>query len=469
MSITASTTVLECAWLALGGSPELASTVQLTDGPPLPATYHVTALATGVIGSATLAAAELLAQRTGRPVDAVHVDAAHANVAFGCERHLRSIGWTLPPVWDPIAGDYRARDTWIRLHTNYAWHRAAALKVLGCEGDKAAVAAAVREWDASALEDAVVAANGCAASLRTPGEWAAHPVGAAVAREPLVHVSLSPGESRRLPKAPTAPLSEVRVLDLTRVIAGPIATRLLAGWGADVLRIDPPGFEEVAALLPETTAGKRCAALALETLEGRTRFLALVRDADVLVLGLRPAALDALGLSVDVLKATNPALIIVRHNAYGWSDAATTGAPWRERRGFDSLLQLSTGLAAHAMSRTGAERPVPLPVQALDHATGYLEAAAAIRGLTERERHGNTTEYRLSLARTAHLLESLGGDGDVTAKPPEVNPAHLERVTTAWGPIDRARLPGRIGDRVPVLVGEAGPLGSHDASWVPRP
>jgi hypothetical protein len=353
------------------------------------------------------------------------------------------------------------------LHTNYAWHRAAALKVLGCDADKAAVAAAVREWDAATLEDAVVAANGCAASLRTPDAWATHPVGAAVALEPLVHVTTLPAASRRLPPAPTAPLSGVRVLDLTRVIAGPIATRLLAGWGADVLHVDPPGFDEVAALLPETTAGKRCAALALGTLDGRERFLALVRDADVLVLGLRPGALDALGLSVDVLRATNPALIIVRHNAYGWSDAATTGAPWRERRGFDSLLQLSTGLAAHAMARTGADRPVPLPVQALDHATGYLEAAAAIRGLTERERYGHATEYRLSLARTARLLESLGGDADVTAKPPDVNPAHLERVSTAWGPVDRARLPGRIGDRVPRLVGDAGPLGSHDASWLP--
>lgn len=467
MSQTLSISVLASAWNAVGGSSELLDAVQLTAGPPLPSAYHITPLATGAIAAATLAAAELLALRAGRPMDAVHVDSAHANVAFGCERHLRAIGWTLPPVWDPIAGDYRARDTWIRLHTNYAWHRAAALKVLGCEADKAAVAAAVREWDAATLEDAVVAANGCAASLRTPDAWAAHKVGAAVALEPLVHVTTLPTASRRLPAKPAAPLSGVRVLDLTRVIAGPIATRLLAGWGADVLRIDPPGFEEVAALLPETTAGKRCAALPLGAPDGHERFLALVRDADVLVLGLRPSALDALGLSVDVLRATNPALILVRHDAYGWSDAATTGAPWRERRGFDSLLQLSTGLAAHAMARTGADRPVPLPVQALDHATGYLEAAAAIRGLTERERHGNATEYRLSLARTAHLLASLGGDADVTAKPPDVNPSHLERASTAWGPVDRARLPGRIGDRVPMLVGDAGPLGSQDASWPP--
>ncbi len=180
---------LRTAWAALGGDPALCDAVAVAPGPALPSVFDVSAVATGAVAAATLAAAELLAARNGEGLREVFVDAHHASLAFGCERHLRALDWTLPPVWDPIAGDYAARDTWIRLHTNYATHRDAALRVLGCQADREAVAAEIAGWDADALEGAVVAAGGCAAALRSVPAWAEHPVGRAVAAAPLMRLS----------------------------------------------------------------------------------------------------------------------------------------------------------------------------------------------------------------------------------------------------------------------------------------
>src|SRR5262249_7162726 len=175
--------------------------------------------------------------------------------------------------------------------------------------------------------------------------------------------------------APRRPLHGVRVLDLTRVIAGPIGTRLLAAWGADVLRLDPPGFEEVPALLPETTAGKRTAALDLREPASRTVFANLVRDAHVVVAGYRSDALDGLGFDSAWFRRENPRIVRVLYDAYGFT------GPWATRRGFDSLVQMSLGIADAGQRATASPRPFPLPAQALDHATGYFIAAAACRGL----------------------------------------------------------------------------------------
>ena len=198
---------------------------------------------------------------------------------------------------------------------------------------------------------------------------------------------------------PTAgrPLAGVKVLDLTRVLAGPAATRFLAGYGADVLRIDPPDWNEPA-IEPEVTLGKRCARLDLRQASDRSRFELLISEADLFIHGYRPEALDALGYGEDIRRALNPSLVDVRLDAYGWS------GPWRSRRGFDSLVQMSTGIAAAGRAWCGGDKPVPLPVQALDHATGYLMAAAAVHGLALRLSRGQATSAGLSLARTAALL-----------------------------------------------------------------
>ena len=418
----------------------------------MPSRFHVSDLAAATIGVATLAAAELWAVRRKESLRTVTVNRRLAAAAFRCERWLKAVGWTLPPPWDPIAGDYETADGWIRLHTNYAYHRDAVTRVLDVSAERERVAAAVKSRSAAELETGVVNAGGAAAMLRTIDAWRAHPQGAALANEPLCDRD-SECVPHPLPAALSAPLSGVRVLDLTRVIAGPVGTRYLAAFGADVLRVDPPGFEEVAALLPETTRGKRCAALDLHRPRDRSTWEVLIAKADLLVHGYRPGAMEALGYSAQRLRELNPRLVVVRYDAYGWS------GPWAGRRGFDSLVQMSTGIAHPGDSG----RPKPLPAQALDHGTGYLIAAAACRGLTE-----GRTSARLSLARTARLLVELGTDCDPGAPGLSDIATLLDSSDTTWGPVQAVPCPGSIEGHEVRWREPAGPLGRHSPHWIER-
>jgi hypothetical protein len=444
------TSLAAALWSALGGDAALLPALHFCGAEGgLPSQFHVRDLAAGTVGVATLAAAELWAARRNEPLPAATVDRRLAAAAFRCERLLQPVGWTLPTLRDSITGDYEASDGWIRLHTNYSHHRDAVTRVLGVPADRERVAAAVKSRKATDLETAVVDAGGCAAAGRTVAAWQAHPQGAALAAEPLCDRSAE-CVSHPLSADVSAPLAGVRVLDLTRVIAGPIATRYLAVLGADVLRVDPPGFEEVEALLPETTRGKRCAALDLRASRDRSTWEALIAKADLLVHGYRPGAMEALGYAAEQLREMNPSLVTVRYDAYGWS------GPWAGRRGFDSLVQMSSGIAHPG--RDG--RPTPLPCQALDHGTGYLIAAAACRGLIE-----GRVSTRLSLARTARLLVEMGADGDFDAPALGGIDALLESAETAWGPVRQVPCPGRIEGHELRWREAAGPLGRHPPRW----
>ena len=456
--------LLEQLWGALQGPDQALDAVHFT-GPArgLPSVFEVSALASASIAAASLAVSELHALRTGGPLRSVSVDRAHADAAFACERHVRALGWQLPEVWDPLAGDYSTRDGYIRLHTNYRHHKNPVLEVLGLSAEGATrerLAAAVATWEGEQLEQQVVEAGGCAAKLRSPAQWRAHAQGQALSRAPLVDVCTQFADSGQRALLPgDKPLSGVRVLDLTRVIAGPIGTRFLAAYGADVLRVDPPGFEEVGALLCEVTAGKRRCALQLREAADRARLQELVRAAHVIVHGYRSDALPRLGLGNDVLHQLNPAAVIVCHNAYGWT------GPWALRRGFDSLVQMSCGIAWRGGEVTGKSNPVPLPAQALDHATGYLIAAAAARGLTSLARTGRASVQRLSLARTARLLMELGDLGAIEGEAVQPKAAVMELADTRMGRVHRVRCPGQIAGIEPEWAIPAGPLGVDPAQF----
>lgn len=455
-------------WLATGGDPALLSRVAITGHGALPSAFAVTEFATAAIGAAGLAIAEFVAAAAGaagsgaagaQAVPAVEVDQRLASFWF-CTT-LRPIGWSMPPLWDAVAGDYRAADGWIRLHTNAPHHRDAALAVLGVAADRAAVARAVARWRADELEAAVVERNGCAATMRGLDAWRRHPQGQSVAAEPLLHRAASAAGTRpdwRISRQ--RPLQGLRVLDLTRILAGPVATRFLAGFGADVLRIDPPGWEEPGTV-PEVVLGKRCARLDFKSAGGLATLERLLSQADVLIHGYRADALARLGLDADRRRQLNPALVDVSLDAYGWSGA------WRERRGFDSLVQMSTGIAEAGMRANGGDRPVPLPCQALDHGTGYLMAAAAIRGLTERLATGAGSTTRASLARSAQLLVAHGGllkRGPALAPESEADwSAQVEE--TSWGPARRVKPPLRIADTPQSWDDPASALGSSEAAW----
>ncbi|HWT98232.1 MAG TPA: CoA transferase [Terriglobales bacterium] len=446
-------------WRALGGRADLIDSVAQTGSGSLPSVFPVTDLATASIAAAGLAVAELLAQRTVTTQTRVIVDRRLASFWFGLS--LRPQGWELPPVWDPIAGDYAAADGWIRLHTNAPHHRAAALGVLGVPAEKAAVAAAVSRWPADELEAAVVAAKGCAATMRSQADWLQHPQGRAVGAEPLLHWRDFPagGQSGWMPR-PDRPLAGIRVLDLTRVLAGPTATRFLAGYGATVLRIDPPFWDEPS-LEPELTVGKTCAGLDLRRAPDLACLEALITEADILVHGYRADALATFGLDTAGRRRLNPALIDVSLDAYGWS------GPWHNRRGFDSLVQMSCGIADTGMRLLGRERPTPLPVQALDCATGYVLAAAAMRALSRRLESGAGAEIRTSLARIARLLMTVLPDATMPAALPAETAEDLASATeaTAWGPARRLKPPLIVAEAPMRWDKPAGRLRSGEAVW----
>jgi crotonobetainyl-CoA:carnitine CoA-transferase CaiB-like acyl-CoA transferase len=238
-----------------------------------------------------------------------------------------------------------------------------------------------------------------------------------------------------------------------------VATRFLAGYGANVVRIDPPDWDEPG-VIPEVTLGKRCARLDLERSEDRAVFEGLLAAAHVLVHGYRPGALEALGYGEETRRALAPQIIDVSLDAYGWT------GPWKTRRGFDSLVQMSSGIAAQGMAWSKADRPTPLPVQALDQATGYLMAATAVRGLIGRLTNGESLRGRVSLARTAAELVRLGRLANApawtAASDADVSPA-LE--TTAWGPARRLKAPAAVENAAMRWASGACRLGSAAAAW----
>jgi len=406
----------------------------------LPSRYSVSQLASSSLAAVGISISNLI-EKTGlknhRP--SVEVNSRLASLWFG--QSIQPINWQMPPLWDAIAGDYKCRDGWIKLHTNLPHHRQAALQVLSCKADRADVSEAVKSWNADDLEAAIVQENGVAARMRSHKDWQIHPQGKAIADEPLVIKSQTRKATiNNWPASLEQPLSGLRVLDLTRVLAGPVATRTLAGFGANVLRIDPPNWHE-ANIVPDITLGKKCCRLDLRNKQHRTIFEQLLNETDVLVHGYRPEALGLLGYDQKVRSNIAPNLIEVSLNAYGWS------GPWAKRRGFDSLVQMSCGIAEAGMSWEKKNKPTPLPVQALDHATGYLMAAAVITALTDAIDGKGITNSRLSLVRTAKLLmqHPQSKPGTLSLQP-QANDFCSEIEQTPWGQALRLRAPIRIKD-----------------------
>ncbi|NIZ62018.1 acyl-CoA transferase [Sedimentitalea sp. CY04] len=439
---------------------------------PDPASYHVTgsgqrpsAFAVSELANASVAAVgdqlagllQALNLTPDRP--AVTVNQRLASLWFGYS--FRPTGWEMPDLWDAIAGDYQTADGWIRLHTNLPHHRAAALRVLACDNTRDAVATAVRTWQGDALEAAIVEQGGVAAAMRSTAQWLAHLQGQAVTAEPLIDwVGSRKITLRHRPKATAArPLAGLRILDLTRVLAGPIATRTLAGFGAEVLRIDPPGWDEPG-VIPDISLGKRCAYLDLHNAKDRITFEALLSQADVLVHGYRPGALGGLGYGADTRRQLAPNLIDVTLNAYGWT------GPWSTRRGFDSLVQMSSGIAETGQHWAKTDRPTPLPVQALDHATGYLMAAAVLSALTAATQGEPAPQARLSLARTAALLGQLRK----TTSGPDITTSNDTDYSTSpehsgWGPGQRLLPPLHLSSTQMQWDLPAQQCGSDVAKW----
>lgn len=457
--------MLDEAWAALQGAPGFLDHLAAHGGPaPLAGPLATGELASATAGVALLAAAELAEARTGtRPEPAL--PGTHVAVAFASERHVRLAGAAPETAFDPLSAFFAASDGWVRLHGNYPHHRAAVMRALGHPRDGAAgVPAAVAARTAEEVESAVVAAGGAAAAVRGALTWRTSGPGAAIAGRGLL--DFAPGVAhttpplRPLPDGADAahPAAGLRVLDLTRVIAGPVATRVLAALGAEVLRVDAPQSAEIPLAWRDGTVGKRSVQLQLRNRPDRERLHRLLDDADVLVTGYRPGALDPFGLTGEVLQEKHPQLCTVTLSAWGDS------GPWAGRRGFDSIVQAATGIA-ELTSPDGGATPGTLPVQALDHGTGYLIAAAALRALVLREREQRASHATVALARTAMWLLRHGEGVPRTAPPPPDPEPYLQALPSPLGEVTVVRPPGTLGGRA--LGWAAGPPepGSSTPYW----
>jgi len=397
--------------------------------------------------------------------------------AFDSFGHLRIAG-RKPQGFAPLSGFRRTTDGWIRLHANYPHHEQRLLQALGTTSAEG-VDQALLSMTALEAEAAIQRSGGIAAAVRPRNEWLASDMGRAAGTGPWVAFEFPDGTTagsglrgfgEESPadnghsgqgggRADALPLHGVRVLDLTRVIAGPVATRLLAAFGADVLRIDPPAFPELEDQFVDTAFGKRSAEADLGLPENRHRVRQLLDSADVVVTGYRRGALDRFGLNPQELVTAHPRLVVLTLNSWG------TSGPWSGLRGFDSIVQAASGIAYvyGKEDDDGGWRPGALPVQALDHATGYGVASAAIQLLARRRDTGKGGSAHLSLARTAEELFALPG----TTENPAPVPAPEYRSTDSTY--------GDLGYVVPPLLAAGQPLdypsppppyGGSPLSWV---
>ncbi|MBI2525702.1 MAG: CoA transferase [Candidatus Rokubacteria bacterium] len=449
-------------WQAAGCAPEALERLSLTGCDPiLPGPFKVGTAALASIGASALAAAECWRWRTGR-AQAVGVEIRAAATAFRSERYLRVDGQPPADPWSPISGYYRTGDgRWMQLHCNFPHHRDGVLRILGCEASREAVGAAVLRWQAASLENALAEAGMCAGMVRSAEEWALHPQARAVASLPLLEI-VRIGDSPPEPCGTgNRPLSGVRVLDLTRVIAGPVCGRTLAAHGAEVMLVTAHHLPGIPLLVMDTGRGKLSVTLDLRRAEEGECLRRLIREADVFCQGYRPGALDGRGLSPEEVAALRPGIVYVTLSAYGQA------GPWRGRRGFDSLVQSVSGIAHEGGLAAGVEGPRPLPAQALDHATGYLAAFGAMAALARRAREGGSYLVRLSLARTGRWIDGLGRVDGILVRDlrPEDVADLMESSETPFGIMQAVAPAEHLAETPARWTRPAAPLGTHDAAW----
>ncbi|MFZ3000025.1 MAG: CoA transferase [Undibacterium umbellatum] len=461
--------LLASLWGMGGGKPDALQQLSFSgESAQLPSTFQVGDVASASIAVQALMAAQLWQDRDGAE-QKITVDRRHALAMFKSDRYLSVNGKPADDPWSKIAGYYQAGDgRWIQLHTNFPHHRDGVLAILQCADERTEVAKAIVGWKAAELEQVLADADMCASMIRTEQEWKAHPQAQAIADLPLFEVRRI-GDGPVVPlnqgggRTPLRPLSGVRVLDLSRVIAAPVGARTLAQHGADVLAISAAHLPNIMPLVMDTGRGKRSAQLDLRDAGGRQQLHELIGGADVFLQAYRPGSLSRLGYSAEELCARHPGLIHVSLSAYGHV------GPWANRRGFDSLVQSASGIADAEGQAVCSAAPGKLPFQALDHATGYLLAYATMLALQKRAIEGGSWQVRVSLAQTGRWLQAMPRRGlheDAAELRAEEIAGFLQTSNSGFGqiqtiaPVEKMSLtPARFELPAPVL-------GQHAAVWM---
>ncbi|GAB4392679.1 MAG: CoA transferase [Kiloniellaceae bacterium] len=453
--------VLEGLLQGVGLPARLAGNATLIGADPvLPSSFAVGTVAQTTIAAVAAAAADLWCLRGGQPQD-ISADMRHAALEYRSERYFSTDGNPPGRIWDDIAGTYRCGDgRWVRIHTNFPHHRDGILDLLGCAYTREAVQAALDKWRAADFEDAVAERGLVATMMRRAEEWLATPQGQALDGQPLVSLerlddttALPLGDAER-------PLGALRVLDLTRIVAGPVGCKALAAHGAEVMRIASPKLPFIPAAVKDYGRGKLSAHADLDTPEGRDALAALVRQADVFVQAYRPGGIAARGFSPEEAAALRPGLVYVSLCAYGYA------GPWAKRRGFDSLVQTASGINHAEAEAAGIDAPKELPCQALDHASGYLMALGAIAALKRRATEGGSWHVRVSLARTGRWVQSLGRvTGGLACPDPTPGDDLFEESDSGFGRLRAIRHAAQLSATPARYARPSVPLGSHPPVW----
>jgi crotonobetainyl-CoA:carnitine CoA-transferase CaiB-like acyl-CoA transferase len=455
-----------------GWSDDRAREVEITSetDPILPTPFRIGATSAAALAAVGLAVSDIWTLRTGRSQQ-VAVDARQATASLRSGHYMQMEGAPVSTERNTVMGVYPARNgRWSYLHCNFPNHRAAALSVLGVPEDREAVRKAVAGWDALELEEAIITAKGAGGMVRTMDEWAKHPQAAAIASLPLMEI-VKIGESapEKLPDG-HRPLSGIRVLDLTRVLAGPTCARTLAEHGADVLKITGAHLPNLGYQEYDTGHGKLSAHLDLREARDVETLRGLVRDADVFSQGYRPGTLGARGFSPEALAKLRPGIVIVSLCAFGHV------GPWASRRGFDTVVQTVSGITSRQGELFPGAEPGPqfYPVSAIDYLTGYLMAFGAIVALTRRAREGGSWLVRISLAQTGRWLVGRGQVPETQLRdvPKEFTAEEIERwSTTSETPVGRLRHLApvvRMSETPPRWARPSVPLGYNEPVWPPR-
>ena len=456
-----------------GLDPERTRTVEITGGadPVLPTPFRIGETAAAALAATGLAVSDLWRIRTGREQQ-VAVDLRQATASLRSGHYLKMEQTEVKHDRNPVMGMYPAKNgRGSYIHANVPNHRAAALKVLGVPEDKEAVRQAVAKWDALELEEAIIAAKGAGGMVRSMAEWAQHPQAAAIASLPLFEiVKIGDAPAEKLPQG-NRPLSGVRVLDLTRVLAGPTCARTLAEHGADVLKITGAHLPNIGYQEFDTGHGKLSAHLDLRQPKDLQTLKDLVREADVFSQGYRPGTLGSRGLSPEELATLRPGLVYVSLCAFSHV------GPWASRRGFDTVVQNVSGITLRQGEVFPGAAPGPqfYPVSAIDYLTGYLMAFGAMVALARRAREGGSWLVRISLAQTGRWLVGRGEVPEAELKDvlKEFTPEELQRWSiesqTPAGRLRHLKPTVQLSETPPRWARPSVPLGYNDPAWPPRP
>jgi len=456
-----------------GWDEERTQGLTITGGtdPILPTSFRIGDTSTAALSAVGLAVSDLWESRTGRRQE-VSVDARRATASLRSGKYMQMDGAGVSTERNTVMGVYPTKDgRWSYLHCNFPNHRAAALSVLGVAEDRDAVIKAVAKWNAQDLEDAIIEAKGAGGMVRTMEEWAKHPQAAAIANLPLMEiVKLADSPPEALPEG-SRPLSGVRVLDLTRVLAGPTCARTLAEHGADVMKITGAHLPNIGYQEYDTGHGKLNAQLDLRETKDMEILRGLVSQTDVFSQGYRPGTLGGRGLSPEELAELRPGIVYISLCAFSHM------GPWASRRGFDTVVQTVSGITNRQGDLFPGANPGPqfYPVSAIDYLTGYLMAFGGMVALNRRVHEGGSWLVRISLAQVGRWLVSQGEipEADLKNIPAEFNPEEI----ASWSTVSDTPM-GKLGHLGPVLslsetpprwARTSVPLGHHDPVWPERP